>query len=338
VFCCFILPYANGLFATGDSLPVAFPLAFGYLEEPLNFRTMTKDNRKFSPVWRFTTINHPVRIALGITPNEYCVFDVIYQSQTHPEHSRDGWAVNSYGQIAAFFGFSKSTVAGIIERGVNYGLIEVDPANPERKKTLPNWYNFAYLKTTEGVEVPSVRKPNATRSETERNRSETERNRSETERHKEYKLNTTKEEVKVNMSNGDKSPSVTDKKTEDAKALIGLLNELTGRQFSDAVSGRGSSNVRWLKSLLKDYTREEIALLIEYKVWQWKGNAKMEPYLRPSTLFKHHGKEYAEEALEARDNPEFQKILKASKKAEKPGHGIVAGVVTNNYVNALSNW
>lgn len=161
--------------------------------------------------WKYTNIQHPVRIKMGITPNEYCVFDIIYQSQSHPEYAVNGWAKNSYLELAAFLGFSKSTIHGIIDRGVEWGLIEVNEADPKLKKTTENWYNHAYIQDINGIEITPVRKTNAVRKQNgavrkqNANRSETERNRSETERiNKEIK---NKREIKIKTHTIEKSES-----------------------------------------------------------------------------------------------------------------------------------
>ena len=103
--------------------------------------------------WKYTSVQHAARMSLGITPNEYCVFDIIYKSQTNPTYTVNGWAKNSYADLSRFLGFSKGAIFGIIEKGVKEGLIEVNAANPKLKKTTPKWYNTAYL---DDDEIPIV--------------------------------------------------------------------------------------------------------------------------------------------------------------------------------------
>jgi len=126
----------------------------------------------------------------------------------------------------------------------------------------------------------------------------------------------------------------------DAVAIVELLNKFAERDFSTALTGRGSDNVKHVKSLLKKkYTREEIELMVMFKIWEWKDSPKMAKHLKPVTLFKRHGTEYIEDALMARDNPAFQKALKEAKQAEsKNGTKLTGGTITRNAAESLANW
>lgn len=120
--------------------------------------------------WRYTNIQHPPRIALGLTPNEYCVLDVIYQSQTHPRYSFDGWARVGCHKIASFLGFSSGAVHKMFERFEGWGFIEFDETR-EYKRTTPLWYDVAYIEDAEseqGVQkLNSVQKVNRRGSKSE---------------------------------------------------------------------------------------------------------------------------------------------------------------------------
>jgi DNA-binding MarR family transcriptional regulator len=105
---------------------------------------MKQRNKNNEMKWKFTTIHHPARKALGVSPNEYCIYDIIYQTQTSPKYSKNGWADNSYQKMADFFGFSKGTIHPMIDRGVEKGLIEVDPSNPRLKRTTDLWNEVIY--------------------------------------------------------------------------------------------------------------------------------------------------------------------------------------------------
>ena len=45
--------------------------------------------------WKYTNIQHGARLDIGVTPNEYCVLDLYYKTQTSPVHAIDGWSQNS---------------------------------------------------------------------------------------------------------------------------------------------------------------------------------------------------------------------------------------------------
>jgi predicted transcriptional regulator len=126
--------------------------------------------------WIYTSIQHGPRLELGISPNEYCVLDVYYQTQSSPKYSVDGWSENSYKQISDFLGFSKGTVHKMVDRFVQSGLMEVNAANPKQKKTTESWYSIAYDRVQKVNDKKlavqkvndAVQKVNASRSKSER--------------------------------------------------------------------------------------------------------------------------------------------------------------------------
>lgn len=64
-----------------------------------------------------------------------------------------------------------------------------------------------------------------------------------------------------------------------AEQIITYLNEKAGTHFKPV-----DSNIKFIKSRLKDYTQEDLKAVIDKKVKEWKGT-EMQPYLRPETLF-----------------------------------------------------
>ena len=123
--------------------------------------------------WSFTTIKHAARKELGISPNEYCVLDYIYQTQTHPKYNSDGWCRTGIHVIADYFGFSTGTVHKMILRFVDDGLLEVDATDPRSRKTTPKYYDTAYLDAVQKVNE-SVQKVNSTVQKVNENRSKSE--------------------------------------------------------------------------------------------------------------------------------------------------------------------
>ena len=114
-----------------------------------------------------------------------------------------------------------------------------------------------------------------------------------------------------------KAEAVKKAKQQAGIKAIELLNELTGRKISTALTGRGSGNVdAVLKVYKKGYNFEEVELMIQYKCWEWGDNPKTKIWLRPSTLFGNKSTRYIEEAIEAKNNPAFQKMLKDAKNLE----------------------
>ncbi len=64
------------------------------------------------------------------------------------------------------------------------------------------------------------------------------------------------------------------------KSVIAHLNERTGKRFRAV-----GKNETLINSLLKDYSIEDIKCVVDAKCTEWLGDAKMEKYLRPQTLF-----------------------------------------------------
>lgn len=208
--------------------------------------------------WKFTHIHHPVRIAMGLTCNEYAVFDIYYKSQTHPDYTVDGWAKNSYKEIGDFLGMSKSTVFGIVERGVAWDLLEVNPAEPELKRTTPTWYNVAYIEDPEGM-VKSGAIVNVRRSETER---------SETERQAVQKMNGTVR--KPNANKVKKEVLLNINSTEELKAELAK-----SKIFTDSPENR-----------LKAWNLYELYLESESFKNQWEFMGGHECPVSPNDLLK----------------------------------------------------
>ena len=63
--------------------------------------------------------------------------------------------------------------------------------------------------------------------------------------------------------------------------VIDYLNEKTGKSYKAVKTNNQHINARYEEG----YTLEDFKAVIDLKTSQWKGNPKMEPYLRPSTLF-----------------------------------------------------
>ena len=64
--------------------------------------------------------------------------------------------------------------------------------------------------------------------------------------------------------------------------IISRLNELTGSNFKS--SGKATKDL--IKNLLKEYTKEDILMVVDKMCYKWGNDKKMCEYLRPSTLFR----------------------------------------------------
>jgi len=79
-------------------------------------------------------------------------------------------------------------------------------------------------------------------------------------------------EQQLNTNNNDNN----DNNDNNLKLCLDYFNETTGREFKN---GQG------LEARLKDYSIEDIKLVIDYKTKDWKGS-NSEKYLRPETIFR----------------------------------------------------
>ena len=97
--------------------------------------------------------------------------------------------------------------------------------------------------------------------------------------------------------------------------IIGFLNEKSGRDYRDVEGNRKMIRAR----IHEGYTEHDFALVIVFKCKQWLGDAKMEKYLRPGTLFGTSKKfdEYLDEAKQSR--------RQQSKTSEQPGLSVGEG-------------
>ena len=77
------------------------------------------DQIKLMP--RYTTIIHQVRSRLGLSNNEYCVFDSIDKLSNKPNHP---FCTRSKDELAAWLEIGRRTVFRAIDVGLEKGLIE----------------------------------------------------------------------------------------------------------------------------------------------------------------------------------------------------------------------
>ena len=80
----------------------------------------------------------------------------------------------------------------------------------------------------------------------------------------------------------------------DASPVLDRLNELMGTTYRMTPSIGGMLRARMRQDKM---TVEDLIHVVNVKVQQWKGDEKMEPYLRPSTLFSPKAVEYSQERM-----------------------------------------
>lgn len=150
--------------------------------------------------WKTTSIDHEIRIQLGLSMNDYVLLDYIYHTQTSPLYGgqNGGWCDTPLSKMVEFFGLSKGAIHGMFKKLAERGFLELEKT---KRKTTKKWW--VIYKT-------SVQKMNDEKKE----RSENEQNRSESERHTLVINN--KESLKA--ANASK-PTDLEQKIEDEKRV-----------------------------------------------------------------------------------------------------------------------
>jgi uncharacterized phage protein (TIGR02220 family) len=86
----------------------------------------------------------------------------------------------------------------------------------------------------------------------------------------------------ITNSNNNTNTNKDDSLQFISEEIISRLNELTGSSFRS--DGKATKDL--IKNLLKEYTKEDILMVVEKMCYKWVNDKKMSEYLRPSTLFR----------------------------------------------------
>ncbi|HHW5181459.1 TPA: conserved phage C-terminal domain-containing protein [Staphylococcus aureus] len=96
------------------------------------------------------------------------------------------------------------------------------------------------------------------------------------------------------------------------KEIINYLNEKTGKKFSHKSKG----NQKLIKARFnEDNSKEDFFTVIDNMTAQWKGNPKMDEYLRPKTLFSGNFDNYKNQT--AKINNESNQYIDAFQRASQ---------------------
>jgi uncharacterized phage protein (TIGR02220 family) len=248
--------------------------------------------------WRYTNIQHGPRLQIGVSPNEYCVLDLYYQSQTNPKYSVDGYAQNSYAEIGGFLGFNKATVFKMVDRFVAAGLMEVDPANPSLKRTTEAWYGVAYEDLAVEKVNATVEKVNASRLKIQRHIKEEikeEKKRNTTpltpqgERSEDFDVTGTdapKQQNETETPTPPSPPAPAAPQTLDEKAAW-LLNYWNKNVRRDKRALTASIYLKGMKARLKEgASGQDCVNVIKDRVLAWYHDDQMNKNVDPVTLFR----------------------------------------------------
>ncbi len=105
----------------------------------------------------YTTINHDARVRLGLTINEYCVFDLIHNLATNPKNTQMGWCYAKKETLASYLDLGRATVFRAINKGLSLRLLEKHPDQPALIKATSNWFDEVMIKTESQNETVSIK-------------------------------------------------------------------------------------------------------------------------------------------------------------------------------------
>lgn len=104
----------------------------------------------------YTIINHEARVRLGLTINEYCVFDLIHNLASNPKNAQMGWCYARKETIAGYLDLGRATVFRAIKKGLDLSLLEKHPDQPALLKATSNWFDSVLIKTESQYETDSL--------------------------------------------------------------------------------------------------------------------------------------------------------------------------------------
>ncbi len=108
--------------------------------------------------FNYTTINHDARIRLGLSINEYCVFDLIYNLSNNPKNTQMGWCYAKKETLGDYLDIGRATVFRAINKGLRNGLLEKHPEQPAFLRGTSKWYDSVMIKNESQSETPSTNK------------------------------------------------------------------------------------------------------------------------------------------------------------------------------------
>lgn len=104
----------------------------------------------------YTTINHEARARLGLTINEYCVYDLIHNLASNPKNIQMGWCYAKKETIADYLDLGRATVFRAIKKGLKIHLLEKHPEQPAFLKSTNDWYDSVMIKVESQNETASI--------------------------------------------------------------------------------------------------------------------------------------------------------------------------------------
>lgn len=226
----------------------------------------------------FTHIYEHARAAMDLSRDEYALCNYIATWSANPASPRAGWCNRTLSQKAAFIGITERGITKMQNRLIELGLIEKDPITAHTRTTVA-WFEMVNAaKSREQsfvVQVEQSSDGQGTKFRRKREQSSVNGG------------NKVPAHNNVSLFNQNNDFVVIDGEAVELNpvdAVVDFLNEnlQPARPFSKTTK----KTVEVINARLREkYTVDDICLVIEHKITQWKGDTKMEQYLRPETLF-----------------------------------------------------
>ncbi|EGQ0541172.1 replication protein [Staphylococcus aureus] len=239
------------------------------------------------------------KLAELIGLNEAIVLQQIHYWLNNSKHKYDGktWIFNSYPEWQKQFPFwSLITIKRTIYSLEKQNLLLVGNYN-KAKFDKTKWYSINY-QTIEGMIRPSYQ--NDTTSVSKRDDGVYQNDTTNTIDYTETTSETTNN---ILSGNPTRIPY---------KEIIDYLNEKTGKKFSH----KSKANQKLIQARFnEDNSKEDFFTVIDNMTAQWKGNPKMDEYLRPKTLFSGNFDNYKNQT--AKINNESNQYIDAFQRASQ---------------------
>ena len=258
---------------------------------------------------RFTHIYEIARQRMGLSRDEYALCNYVATWASNPKSTRAGWCDRTFDQKAAFIGITKRGVIKMQQRLVALDLIEKDPLTSYTRTTVAWFDTVMAAKNAEHDEQSSFAdgEQSSPRKGTKFTRHDEQSSldpMNKVHPHSKGGNNDLKNDF-VLMIDNDPTVSVL----TPVEIVIGHLNSTLNpkRPFSE----KTKSTVAHINARIRDgYTADDICKVIDLKFAEWFGDAKMEQYIRPDTLFgtgKFESYLIAAENWIAKGRPSFNK-------------------------------
>lgn len=223
----------------------------------------------------FTHIYEHARAAMDLSRDEYALCNYIATWSANPASPRAGWCNRTLSQKAAFIGITERGITKMQNRLIELGLIEKDPITAHTRTTVA-WFEMVNAaKAREQSSVVQVEQSSdgqGTKFRRKREQSSVNGG------------NKVPAHNNVSLFNHNNELNKDVAETNPVDLVVDFLNKTFNpvRPFSKTTK----KTVEAVNARIREkYTVEDICLVIEFKVAQWKGDVQMEQYIRPETLF-----------------------------------------------------